>query len=826
MINLSKNHPFFICITVFIFLSLNINLPYPAFAQDVYYLPEPGTMVHVSQAFDSPVLKGIKVYPDNPLRFDFIMDVGSDFMSDRNHGPTQGRPLRMEAGKLIKYFLASLTVPEKDLWVNLSPYEKNRIIPHSFGLTQMGRDLLGEDYVLKQITASLIYPEDAIGKNFWKRIYEQAVIKYGTTNIPVNTFNKVWIVPEKAIVYENTKAGTAYVMESKLKVMLEQDYLALEKTQRPTRGHVQSRTSKNVSPSTLPSEVALNMKAPQGNPRTPNKDINALGSKIIREIVIPQLTKEVNDNKNFAKLRQVYNSLILATWYKQKIKDSLLEAVYADKNKVAGIGYEKGTGSLKARALSSSTPNDIEFIYQRYLQAFKKGVYNYIKETQDPVTRQNIPRKYFSGGIKWEITRAMVVTHQLDKNMKSLPNRLYEVEANLIMSEDEAIERAGIAVRRILLHDSSLRQTPLEIQNLRRFLIDCEEELTDLHYQEQAVFYYHKLDEAFHVLMEARPFAISSKEGKADLEGSMLAISQLEKCLLIVQDLYEKFKNENFLDARSYESCLMFFNLILDGLKSSLEIARRKLFSETTNVKEVIEAFHKLHSYVRIIDNSPQQPLIIKGDSMALICALHNLAYNAISALNGIKKKAEIVLTVSVDSGNLVLSVSDNGPGFDNPPVPGRPPALDWDPVTNRQRIFNLNVTSGAISKSTGLGTTEVYYVVKDHFGEITANNRLDDQNSIIGANFTIRIPLSIEAVDTAIIKNSKVIPQQKIDVKYGGIDLTNSKVLETKKDNKGINFKFDPILFQEWKNARGFSAAVTSVKLIKSVQEFVQNPT
>ena len=73
----------------------------------------------------------------------------------------------------------------------------------------------------------LIYPEDEIGKKFWKRIYEEAAKKFGTTNIPVNTFNKVWIVPEKAVVYENAKAGTAYVVESKLKVMLEQDYLVI-----------------------------------------------------------------------------------------------------------------------------------------------------------------------------------------------------------------------------------------------------------------------------------------------------------------------------------------------------------------------------------------------------------------------------------------------------------------------------------------------------------------------------------------------------------------------------------------------------------------------
>ena len=33
----------------------------------------------------------------------------------------QQEQLKTEATKLIKYFLASLTIPEKDLWVNLKP---------------------------------------------------------------------------------------------------------------------------------------------------------------------------------------------------------------------------------------------------------------------------------------------------------------------------------------------------------------------------------------------------------------------------------------------------------------------------------------------------------------------------------------------------------------------------------------------------------------------------------------------------------------------------------------------------------------------------------
>ncbi len=345
-------------LTLLSFLITGIIGPMPIYAQD-YHLPAPGVMVHLSPPFDPPILKGIKVHPDNPFRFDFILDKGD--------GELNNDQLKNESRKLIKYFLASLTIPERDLWVNLSPYEKDRIIPQSFGLTEMGRDLLAEDYMLKQITASLIYPEDEIGKKFWKRIYEEAFQRYGTTNIPVNTFNKVWIVPEKAVVYENAKIGAAYVVESKLKVMLEQDYLSLVKHE-----GIQSNQTQITGTSQL-------------------------GSQVVREIVIPELTKEINEDKNFVSLRQVYNSLILATWYKKKIKDSILDEIYADKNKVAGVQYTSTIIPLRA---GIHFRNDVEGLYKEYLKAFKKGVYNYIKEEQDPITQEIIPRKYFSGGLQ------------------------------------------------------------------------------------------------------------------------------------------------------------------------------------------------------------------------------------------------------------------------------------------------------------------------------------------------------------------------------------------------------------------------------------------
>ena len=327
------------------FISTSVRSP--AYAQwtsvdPMPYMPKPGVMVHLSPEYTPAYLKGIVIHPENALKFDFIIYKGDKALTDEQK--------REEYTKLTKYFLASLAIPDDDQWVNLSPYEKDRIIKGDFGKTEMGRDLLAQDYMLKQITASLIYPEDNLGKKFWDKVYTEAQEQYGTTNIPVNTFNKVWILPDDALIYE--KGNTAYVLKNHLRVMLEEDYLSLQK-----HSGIQS--------------------APMDN-RT-----HTIASKIVREIVLPELQREVNEDKNFATVRQVYSGMLLATWYKRALKESLLSKIYANKSKVKGVDQD---------------PKNNEEIYRQYLKAYKKGVFNFIKEDVDKYTNETIPRKYFSGG--------------------------------------------------------------------------------------------------------------------------------------------------------------------------------------------------------------------------------------------------------------------------------------------------------------------------------------------------------------------------------------------------------------------------------------------
>ena len=330
-----------IILVAFIFTSGQLSTYASTFATSVDPMPrmsQPGVRVHLSQEFTPAYLKGIVIHPENALKFDFIIYKGDKALSDAQK--------RVEYTKLTKYFLASLAIPDDDQWVNLSPYEKDRIIKDDFGKTEMGRDLLAQDYMLKQITASLIYPQDKLGQKFWDKVYAQAQQQYGTSNIPVNTFNKVWILPDDALIYE--KGNTAYVLKNHLRVMLEEDYLALEKH----------------------SGISA-------------KPINTINSKIVREIILPELQREVNEGENFAALRQVYSGMLLATWYKRVLKESLLSKIYANKSKVRGVDQD---------------PRNNEEIYQQYLKAYKKGVFNFIKEDVDKYTHEVIPRKYFSGG--------------------------------------------------------------------------------------------------------------------------------------------------------------------------------------------------------------------------------------------------------------------------------------------------------------------------------------------------------------------------------------------------------------------------------------------
>ncbi|MBF0531574.1 MAG: hypothetical protein HQL23_00575 [Candidatus Omnitrophica bacterium] len=388
------------------FISAQVD---PVAGQGLAQLPATVSRPALSLEFGPPLLKGVKVYADNPFKLDFILDVGNaDYLPEK---------LKTESGRLVKYFLAALTVPEKDLWVNLSPYEKNRVIPDSLAVTDLGRDLLSQDFILKQITASLLNPDSPVGKEFWEKVYGYARQRYGTTDIPIETLNKVWIVLDKAVVYEGGRTkteATAYVVESRLKVMLEQDYIG-------------QRAAKPA--------VA----------RAPSCPMDDIAARITREVVIPALEKEVNEGAHFAPLRQVVHSFILASWFKRKLKDSILGRSYADQNKIVGIDLADKTIKEK--------------MYNRYIAAFKQGVYNTTKEDYDPLTEESVTRKYFSGGVALASAAIETVSSPAQIPQNGSTRRYREIPVRLNFDSASSSPTYSAEPRRLTIKEARDRLT-------------------------------------------------------------------------------------------------------------------------------------------------------------------------------------------------------------------------------------------------------------------------------------------------------------------------------------------------------------------------------
>jgi signal transduction histidine kinase len=107
----------------------------------------------------------------------------------------------------------------------------------------------------------------------------------------------------------------------------------------------------------------------------------------------------------------------------------------------------------------------------------------------------------------------------------------------------------------------------------------------------------------------------------------------------------------------------------------------------------------------------------VRIDEAKLTRAIHNLARNAIEAMGD--KGGKLTVVVDQEPGELVISVSDEGPGI---------------PAEVEARLFQSFVTSGKAT-GTGLGLAIVKKIAEDHGGTIEA------KTSPSGATFVLRLP-------------------------------------------------------------------------------------
>ena len=318
---------------------------------------------------EPPRLFGIAVRPSDP---NWVLPF---FTKSGNEIPYED--WQREKQKLLGYFNVVLAVPGEDMHVNLSGFTKGQMMPANLARTDLGRVLAEQDCQLKRLTASLLHPRRPGGCAFWERV--ETLAREAGKRGSLEMWQKVWIVAGSATMNEKA-AGERYdhplppgyeirpedwfghLSECSLRVMCETDYLALEKRSE------QSQLS--VGPADPFHEQAMD---------------------VFRETILPELEVEVNKGSHFAPLRQVYDAVALAKWYRERVAGPgmhtrLLE-VAAQMRAGLGDATEIGPGS--------EAPEWMNECHARYMDLLD-GVF--LVSQSDP----DAPRKkrvYQSGGV-------------------------------------------------------------------------------------------------------------------------------------------------------------------------------------------------------------------------------------------------------------------------------------------------------------------------------------------------------------------------------------------------------------------------------------------
>ncbi len=312
------------------------------------------------------LIKGIAVDDQDPWQLEFLQVSPSNVSIPDN-----------ESRHLVKYFLTALTFPGSQVWVNLAPQDRLRVITPDFGRTLMGCDLLEQDLVLKKTVAELMHPEHPLGRSFWREILSRTE-SGGTNDRAVDAFNKVWVVADKAEVSERPAGENkafAYVTQAYLKVLLEEDYQA--------RDNISGQNASVV----------------------PAREDQGRIEDAFRRNILPELERRVNESADFIALRQAYHSLILAAWYKRRITDNIIARRYVNRNTVEGI-----------HSAELAAPDKV---WQRYFYFFQKGFYNFVHEIDGNDQGESVPRKFFSGG--FDIDPAQILRITSDPTVHLLP---------------------------------------------------------------------------------------------------------------------------------------------------------------------------------------------------------------------------------------------------------------------------------------------------------------------------------------------------------------------------------------------------------------------
>lgn len=364
----------------------------------------------------------------------------------------------------------------------------------------------------------------------------------------------------------------------------------------------------------------------------------------------------------------------------------------------------------------------------------RKAVSKYVRESVlgdgvDGVERRRRASEEILAGIDMEQTfkiddqRISVPT---DEEIREILNRLGKLkpedELNCEACGYKTCREHAIAIHKGLAENEMC--LPYTIERLKKSLADLNLSSSQLEQTKQALFNAEKLA-GMGQLSAGIAHEINNPLGVILLNSAVML-----DCLDENSEEYEDVK----LIVEQAERC----KKIVSGL---LDFARKnKVVLQPVNVVEHIQQCVKsiiISDNVDIFihtENISNPEFEFDPDQMAQVFT--NLVLNAGEAMQ--PNKGEIHISLSDTEKELVIKVSDNGPGI---------------PEEYRSKIFEPLFTTKQIGKGTGLGLAVTYGIIKMHHGNIQVETNTDKSSGPTGTAFTITIPRKGEIKEWATIK-------------------------------------------------------------------------
>jgi len=145
------------------------------------------------------------------------------------------------------------------------------------------------------------------------------------------------------------------------------------------------------------------------------------------------------------------------------------------------------------------------------------------------------------------------------------------------------------------------------------------------------------------------------------------------------------------------------------------EVDLRKVLDETLALRD----YDLKTNNIRVEREAPTEPAMVVADPHQIEQVFLNILNNAVDAILETGRTGKVKVKIFWQNGHVCTQFSDDGPGLKDP-----------------KRIFDPFYTTKSVGKGTGLGLSICYGIVKEHGGDITANNSPDG-----GAVIEVKLP-------------------------------------------------------------------------------------